>query len=84
MSKEERIEAAIILGKTQYGMELSSILKDVLGSKRFKASFEKLKGTTETITYADAIPHFLKIAEFYGICVPTMVESYKRKVGFKC
>ena len=59
---EDLIDAAILLGKMGYGMRLSCILDDVLGTELFKSSFEKRNGTAP-VTYIAAIPHFLGIAE---------------------
>ena len=78
MSREDLINATIVLGEFGYGVRLSTILDESLGTALFKA--EMKKRTDLAITYIDAIPHFLNIAKEYDITIPTMVESYKMDV----
>jgi len=79
MSREDLIQSAIVLGEFGYGVRLSTILDEYLGTALFKASVEKRIGIAG-ITYIAAIPHFLDIAKEYDITIPTMVESYKMDV----
>lgn len=75
MSREDLVQSVIVLGEFGYGVRLSTILDEFLGTALFKA--EMKKRTDVDITYINAIPHFLDIAKEYDITIPTMVESYK-------
>lgn len=80
MSREDLVQSVIVLGEFGYGVRLSTILDEFLGTALFKASVEKRIGLNDSISYIDAIPHFLDIAKEYDITIPTMVESYKMDV----